>query len=947
MNKYEVLGVVGEGAYGIVLKCKHKDSGEILAIKKFKDSESNEDVKRINLRELRLLRSLKQDNIVDVREAFRRKGKLYIVFEYVDRNMLELLEEMPNGVPLEKARWYIFQLCQALQWCHSNDVIHRDVKPENLLIRQDDVLKLCDFGFARNLSPSGSGQYTDYVATRWYRAPELLLSASYGKPVDVWSVGCILGELSDGQALFPGESEIDQLYIIQKVLGPLPSEYLKLFYLNRRFSGLKFPEVGEPQTLARRYHAILSSKLIDFMKNTLRLDPHERYTIDNCLEHAVFETDRLRNQNRIPVRPNRKRQPTSSSSRSERRVSTVSNAQTFEHDLDTQYNDKKYVGTNDAHKNDIKSDDVVTSHSRDEHSSNSCSKFLNTVIENVNSLNMDSMSSESDSSSKTMSLFDSDINSGKVVAPSASDLDEIEVKVVPNKYLKKANTLKQPSLGQDRKANFAHDSSTENIQNEIEEASEKEKEGRKSQVVTALHQKTNQMNIESSSASNEKKRNKLKNAQMLQEEIQRIRSSIWKKNHSSTTTSKQHQRIPAENHKLESRINDNNSQIKYKDSTHTVSVTYNDKGSRNKTDQVAKRERDPRNGFNNNKNGIPKERQHGNKYSQLEREQLQNENSFIRLTQKNYPRSESVAFPPSQKQISTDEDNGHSRAVKQTGSFDNKGTVVNNRSLLDRSIVKQTRSQQSIEEAVDYPWPPSRLGQASRIGREMNSRQQISSLADRLQYDCESRISNHGSRSFRLTNNESDGTQTISSAQHKRKTKTNHGLNSEVDAPLILSSMRVTDMLKEYSSDGREFNRTPGLIPPSFSQEVDDLLDGKHSRMYSRTPIPQRKAMDYPSDKVLQPLPIYKLSNNSSNNIQTSSSSHFISQDPEFTHENTNNNNNAMILHRSTATGDGRSFAPNPPPTKIQSLLSSQHLKSRTPDIMRSSEITKRFHFNL
>merc|ERR1712076_54522 len=132
MNKYEVLGVVGEGAYGVVLKCKHKDTGDIVAIKKFKDSEDNEDVKRTTLRELKLLRTLKQENIVELIEAFRRRGKLYLVFEYVDRNMLEMLEEMPNGVPLEKARSYIYQLSKAIQWCHRNDVIHRDIKPENL-----------------------------------------------------------------------------------------------------------------------------------------------------------------------------------------------------------------------------------------------------------------------------------------------------------------------------------------------------------------------------------------------------------------------------------------------------------------------------------------------------------------------------------------------------------------------------------------------------------------------------------------------------------------------------------------------------------------------------------------------------------------------------------------------------------------------------------------------
>lgn len=302
MNKYEIVGVVGEGAYGVVLKCKHKDSGELVAVKKFKDGEENEDVRRTTLRELKMLRSLKQENIVDLREAFRRKGKLYLVFEYVERNMLELLEEHANGVAPEKVRSYTYQLCKAIHWCHTNDIIHRDIKPENLLISSNDVLKLCDFGFARSINGGLNGVYTDYVATRWYRSPELLLGAPYGKPVDIWSIGCILGELSDGQPLFPGESEIDQLYVIQKVIGPLPPDQMTLFYNNSRFSGLKFPSVSKPKTLEKRYQGILSSVLIDFMQQTLRLDPNDRFTIEECLNHVAFQTERLINRPHVPVK---------------------------------------------------------------------------------------------------------------------------------------------------------------------------------------------------------------------------------------------------------------------------------------------------------------------------------------------------------------------------------------------------------------------------------------------------------------------------------------------------------------------------------------------------------------------------------------------------------------------------------------------------------------------
>ncbi|XP_059396944.1 cyclin-dependent kinase-like 5 isoform X1 [Carassius carassius] len=293
MHRFEVLGIVGEGAYGVVLKCRHKETNEIVAIKKFKDSEENEEVKETTLRELKMLRTLKQENIVELKEAFRQRGKLFLVFEYVEKNMLELLEDMPNGAPPEKVRIYIYQLIKAIHWCHKNNIVHRDIKPENLLISSDDVLKLCDFGFARDLSENTDVNYSEYVATRWYRSPELLLGAPYGKAVDMWSVGCILGELSDGQPLFPGESEIDQLFTIQKVLGPLPPEQIKLFYNNPRFHGLRFPSVSHPQTLERHYLGIISPVLLDLMKKLLLLNPNERYLTEQSLNHHAFQTQRL------------------------------------------------------------------------------------------------------------------------------------------------------------------------------------------------------------------------------------------------------------------------------------------------------------------------------------------------------------------------------------------------------------------------------------------------------------------------------------------------------------------------------------------------------------------------------------------------------------------------------------------------------------------------------
>lgn len=120
---------------------------------------------------------------------------------------------------------------------------------------------------------------TDYVATRWYRAPELLLGrSSYGKEVDYWAIGCIMGEITDGQPLFPGESEIDQLYLIQKMIGPLTPEQKEAFSKNPRFLGFRFPEIPKPETLYKRYLGKLSKTALSLMESLLRMDPKERIT---------------------------------------------------------------------------------------------------------------------------------------------------------------------------------------------------------------------------------------------------------------------------------------------------------------------------------------------------------------------------------------------------------------------------------------------------------------------------------------------------------------------------------------------------------------------------------------------------------------------------------------------------------------------------------------------
>lgn len=290
MEKYENLGLVGEGSYGMVMKCRHKESGQLVAIKKFLESDDDKTVKKIATREIKMLKALRHENLVNLIEYFRRKKKLYLVFEFVDHTVLDDLERFPNGLEEQTVRKITYQVLRAIEFCHHHNIIHRDVKPENILVSKMGIVKLCDFGFARTLAGPGEA-YTDYVATRWYRAPELLVGdANYGKAVDLWAIGCLLVEMLTGNPLFPGDSDIDQLYHITSWLGNLSERYREIFLKNPIFVGMKLPEVHHVEPLQRRLPQ-LSSFSISLVQDCLMLDAESRPTCTQLLSHAYFSHD--------------------------------------------------------------------------------------------------------------------------------------------------------------------------------------------------------------------------------------------------------------------------------------------------------------------------------------------------------------------------------------------------------------------------------------------------------------------------------------------------------------------------------------------------------------------------------------------------------------------------------------------------------------------------------
>uniref|UniRef100_A0A3Q2PEY4 cyclin-dependent kinase n=1 Tax=Fundulus heteroclitus TaxID=8078 RepID=A0A3Q2PEY4_FUNHE len=289
VEEFQCLNRIEEGTYGVVYRAKDKKTDEIVALKRLKMEKEKEGFPITSLREINTILKAQHPNIVTVREIVvgSNMDKIYIVMNYVEHDLKSLMETMKQPFLPGEIKTLMLQLLRGVRHLHDNWILHRDLKTSNLLLSHKGILKIGDFGLAREYG-SPLKQYTPIVVTLWYRSPELLLGAKeYSTAVDMWSVGCIFGELLTQKPLFPGKSEIDQINKIYKDLGS-PSEKIWPGYSElpavKKMSFTEYPY----NNLRKRFGALLSDQGFDLMNKFLTYCPSKRISADEALKHEYF-----------------------------------------------------------------------------------------------------------------------------------------------------------------------------------------------------------------------------------------------------------------------------------------------------------------------------------------------------------------------------------------------------------------------------------------------------------------------------------------------------------------------------------------------------------------------------------------------------------------------------------------------------------------------------------
>lgn len=283
-DSYQRIEKIGEGTYGVVYKAINRKTNNIVALKKIRLENEDEGIPATTIREISLLKILKHPTIINLIDVIYSDKRLYLVFEYIDRDLRSFIDNQ-DEIPIEIILRMTHQLLTALNFCHARGILHRDVKPQNILVDTDLNLKLADFGLGRAINVP-LRTYTHDIVTLWYRPPEILLGAKYySGAVDMWSAGCIVAELILCKPLFPGDSEIDQLYKIFRVRGtPDDDMWMNVTYLpNYQEMFPKWKGVDLCDILK------VGEDLIDLVENCLMYDPVKRIIAKNAIKHKSFE----------------------------------------------------------------------------------------------------------------------------------------------------------------------------------------------------------------------------------------------------------------------------------------------------------------------------------------------------------------------------------------------------------------------------------------------------------------------------------------------------------------------------------------------------------------------------------------------------------------------------------------------------------------------------------
>ena len=285
LDRYEKIPGGPEGRWTSVYKARDRDTGELVALKRIRLDD--EGLPNTTIREISLLKRLSHPNVVRLHDVIQCDARLYLVFEFLEQDLKKYMHTVgAGGFTPSLVKSCLFQLVRGIAFCHSRRVLHRDLKPQNLLIGRGGALKLADFGLARAFSiPVRS--YTHEVVTLWYRAPEILLgSRHYSTPVDTWSIGCIFAEMSNWRPLFPGDSEIDELFkIFQKLGTPDETSWPGV-------SALPDYKATFPRWSRRPLRSIcpnLCEHGLDLMGKLLQYEPNQRISARAALEHPYFE----------------------------------------------------------------------------------------------------------------------------------------------------------------------------------------------------------------------------------------------------------------------------------------------------------------------------------------------------------------------------------------------------------------------------------------------------------------------------------------------------------------------------------------------------------------------------------------------------------------------------------------------------------------------------------